>query len=617
MTPVFLTPAEVQFVRNRMCRGRAAREKNLDGDLRGLLGSARLGARVRVCALAMLLLCASSCERRNSEAPEPAKPPALQQTPPTTVARLCEQPLRAWAVLGERGTILAHTRGVCLGRVEHADDGSLWHFVAQLQGSHDPQPSWELHTWLDEDGHPRHAEFRTAEIVTRFSWLEGALLVRRLGDQLVIDDAAQVWVTPSHGIYLRELMLRLGVGGEAQGMHQRGFVPERDVITELDLSFERLDGGRALGHAGGSVLGLEGADAGLGGLLITDVMVDDAAIYRTSSDDALARFLPASPRPSYRAPAGLELIPIEIPGAQGEPTLGGELVLGADVGERERPAVLFVSGAGPQDRHGIVPNSPVDIGSHELQDSLAGAGFAVLRVDDRGVGQSGIGDDPNPGFSALVADGRRALATLAGLAQVDPDRIIIIGHGEGALIASILAAEGTRARGRKRKVAGLVLLAAPGRNLRELVYDEIRASLEGRRDGEIRTAVGRAQHVHDAALAGEDLPASSEGARRWMIEAFAEDPLGRIAKVRAPILALQGGKDFQVSPARDFALIRELIEARGAKGSEAALFDGLDHLFKREPGVSTPGHYADLRRRVDAGVIERVRSWSLLRVGGV
>lgn len=569
----------------------------------------------RVCALTLSLVCASTCERRNSEPPAQAQAPALQQTPPTTVARLCEQPLRAWAVLGEGGTILAHTRGVCLGRVEHPDDGSLWHFVAQLQGRDDRQPSWELHTWLTDDGHPRHAEFRTAQIVTRFSWLEGALLVRRLGDQLVIDDAAQVWVTPGHGIYLRELMLRLGVGGGPQGMHQRGFVPERDTITELDLTFERLDDDHAQALASTSVLKLEGAEAGLGGLRITAVLAGDAPIYRPISDDSLARFLPASPRPSYRAPQGLELIPIEIPGAAGEPTLGAELVLGPGAAHETRPAVLFVGGAGPQDRHGIVPHSPVDIGSHELQDLLAAAGFALLRVDDRGVGQSGIGDDPNPGFAALVADGRRALAALAAQPQVDPDRIIIIGHGEGALVASILAAEGTRARGRKRKLAGLVLLAGPGRNLRELVYDEIRASLAGHRDGEVRTAVGRAQRVHDAALAGEDLPASSEGARRWMIEAFAEDPLARLAKVRAPILALQGGKDFQVSPERDFALIREQVEQRGAKGSAAELFDELDHLFKREVGVSTPGHYSDLRRHVDGAMIERVISWSLARVG--
>ena len=167
-----------------------------------------------------------------------------------------------------------------------------------------------------------------------------------------------------------------------------------------------------------------------------------------------------------------------------------------------------------------------------------------------------------------------------------------------------------RAGGRKHAIAGLILLAGPGRNLRELIYDEIRASLAGHRDGEIRTVVARAQRVHDAALANEDLPASSEGSRQWIVEALAEDPLARLAKVRAPILAVQGGKDFQVSPERDFELIRAAVEARSGEANVALLFPELDHLFKPEPGESTPGHYADLRRHVDPSLIEQLVAWA-------
>ena len=262
-----------------------------------------------------------------------------------------------------------------------------------------------------------------------------------------------------------------------------------------------------------------------------------------------------------------------------------------------------------------MPDSGVDLGSHELHDALARAGFVVLRVDDRGVGGSGIGEEPTPGFRTLVDDGRRALATLAARPEVDPERVVLLGHGEGALQAAILAGEGVRVGKRKRSVAGLILLACPGRNLRELVYDEIRASLTGHRDGEIRTVVDRAKRVHEAALADEDLPASSEGARQWMIEAFAEDPLARLAKVRAPILALQGAKDFQVSPERDFGPVEALIEAHPAEASAAELLPDLDHLFKPEPGVSTPGHYADLRRRVDPRVVARIVEWATGLVG--
>jgi pimeloyl-ACP methyl ester carboxylesterase len=563
--------------------------------------------------LGLALLCA--CQR--SETVPPAPPPALHETAPATVADLCDPTLRSWAVLDEDAKIVAHTRGTCLGIVEHPEAGPLWHFVAQLQNTTDEHPSWELHLWLDADGQPRHAEFRTPDLVTRFAWDEATLSVHRLGDVLVID-AAQVWVTPTHGIYVRELMLRLGVGRTPTGLVHHGFAPERDTISELTLTLERLDDDVAQARLDTGVIGLEGAQHGLAGVQITTVLIGDAPLYRPLEHDLLANSLPPNPRPHYQPPANIELIPLEIPGTGEQPTLAGELVIAAgsttDPSPVRRPAVLFIGGAGPQDRHGMVPDSSVDIGSHELHDALAAAGFVVLRVDDRGVGGSSIGDDPTPGFLGLVDDARRSLTALAAQPLVDPKRILLIGHGEGALVASIIAAEGVRAPGRKRQshsIAGLVLLAAPGRNLRELIYDEIRATLEGHRDGEIRTAVDRARRVHDAALANEELPASSEGSRRWMVEAFAEDPLARLAKVRAPILALQGSKDFQVSSVLDFEPIRAQIEQRGTKGSATELIPELDHLFKPEPGVSTPGHYADPRRHVDPVVLERVTSWSL------
>lgn len=567
-------------------------------------------------ALAFALTLLGGCERLAADPPAPP-PPALLETAPIALAQLCAEPLRAWAVLGEGGSTLAISRGRCLGRVEHPQDGPLWQLVAQLQPVDAAQPSWELHTWVDDQGRPRRGEFRTPELVTRFAWgQDGVLRVRRLGDQLALADAGGLWITPSHGLYLREVMLRLGVGVTAAGIRQRGFVPELDTITELELELVRLEGDHAQARAGPNTLALEGAAAGLGALQINLVLGGDALIYRSytpAGDERLAPFLPAIPRPRYRAGEDLSMVPLTIPGLPGgAPTLAGELVLGdAHDHVQPRPAILFLAGAGAQDRYGIVPHSAVDMGSHELHDALARAGFVVLRFDDRGVGASEIGDDPTPGFMTLVDDGRRALATLAARPEVDPKRIVVIGHGEGALLASILAGEGVRVHGRKQSLAGLVLLAAPARNLRELIYDEIRASMAGQRDAAIRTVVQRAQQVHDAALADDDLPASSEGARRWMVEAFAEDPLARLAKVRAPILAVQGGKDFQVSPERDFALIREWIERQAAKGSEAELFPGLDHLLKPEPGVSTPGHYADLRRRVDPALIDRVREWAL------
>lgn len=573
---------------------------------------ARSLAKLFPAALGLVVVWACACKPDYAEPTQPPLP-LLHETALANVTALCNREARSWAVLDEQSRVFAHTRGACLGIVEDPELGPLWHFVAQLQGLRDPDPSWELHTWLDAEARPRHAEFRTPLLVTRFAWNGSTLEVRRLGDVLTIENAADLWVTPTHGVYLRELMLRLGVGRSETGLVQRGFMPERDAIAELALTLEQLDSDTAQARLDAGIIGLSGIEHGLAGARVTTVLAGEAPIYRPLEHDELGNSLPANPLPRYQPPDTIELIPIEIAGTGGQPTLAGELVVAAGATQAppmRRPAVLFIGGAGPQDRHGIVPDSSVDIGSHALHDALALAGFVVLRVDDRGVGGSDIGDDPTPGFLGLVDDARRALATLTKHPLVDAKQIILIGHGEGALVANILAGEG-----RKRAIAGLVLLAGPGRNLRELIYDEIRATHEGQPEGEIRTAVDRARRVHDAALANEELPASSEGARRWMVEAFAEDPLTRLAKVRAPILALQGGKDFQVSQVRDFEPIREHVERRGAKGSAVELFPELDHLFKPEPGVSTPGHYADLRRHVDPAVLERVTSWALAIVG--
>jgi hypothetical protein len=570
----------------------------------------------RLHRISLVFALALACSREQTEPPAVVVP-ALHATAGATVEQLCDDRLRSWAVLGDGGRIVARTRGTCLGPIDDPEAGRLWQFVAQLQAEGEPQPRWELYLWLDPHGNPSFAELRTAELLTRFYWDHGQLHVRRLGDVLVLDEPP--WVTPEHAVYVHELMLRLGIGRSELGMQPRAWVPERDAVAQLELALERTADDLAQAHVGATVLALRGAGQGLAGLEI-ELVQTDAPIYRALTDDVLADPLPPLPSPRYRLPAVLETAPIELVGEAGRPTLAGELVLPAGslaaTQPQRRPAVLFIGGAGPQDRYGFVPESSVDIGSHELHDLLAAAGFAVLRMDDRGVGGSSIGDEPSPGFVALVEDHRRALAALAGSAHVDPEKIVLIGHGEGALVASILAGEGVRARGRKRNVAGLILLAGPGRNLRELVYDEIRASLAGHREGELRTAVDRARRVHEAALANAELPASSEGARQWMIEAFAEDPLKRLAKVRAPVLALQGGKDFQVNPAADFAAICTLLDARAREHDSHELFAELDHLFKPEPGVSTPGHYADLRRHVDAAVLERISSWALLVTRG-
>jgi YD repeat-containing protein len=548
----------------------------------------------------------------------------LVDTEAATVASLCESgEIHSWEVLDARGQVLALTHGRCH---RDRDEGAPAPWQVECQLLQDEHARYELSTWLDDDGRPVAAQLRDGYTTRYYHWQEDRIIEHHLGDVRTLRaDAGQAttWMLPSHALFLREVMLRLGTGHEPGTLHQTSYAPDRDALSTLTIVpvRENEDGPSASASLNGSSFQFGGADAGLAGLTIDSLRnADGVEVYRSCEAHEFRTQLPETPQPSYRLSSGLELLAIEIPSTGDEPALGAEIVrltraksdseAGSSHASKSSPSpgVLFISGAGAQDRLGFVPQQGVDVGSHEIHDGLARAGFAVLRYDDRGVGLSGAGSDVTPGFEDSVNDARRAWRALALHPDVDPGKITIIGHGEGALVAMKLAQEKLKKGRRKYGVDRVVLLAAPGRNLRELIYDEIRRSHADRHEVEIEGAVRSARMIHDAALADGDLPASSEPLRDWMREVFTIDPLEELGRVRVPVLALHGDKDFQVSGELDFQVIATLLMER-EDGSEARSFPELDHLFKREPTQSSPGHYRDLGRHVDDALVQSIVTW--------
>ena len=96
------------------------------------------------------------------------------------------------------------------------------------------------------------------------------------------------------------------------------------------------------------------------------------------------------------------------------------------------PAVLYVSGSGSQDRHGF--QGGLDLGTWQILDAMAGAGFVVLRTDDRGLGKTPLGapgtKPADLGYDDLVSDARHGLKFLQGRAEVNKKKIFIVGHSE-------------------------------------------------------------------------------------------------------------------------------------------------------------------------------------------
>lgn len=498
---------------------------------------------------------------------------------------------------------MAHNQGACLGR-----DAAGHHFVTQVIPTSTPQPDYELHVWIGDDGTMTQAEMRTGMATLLMEWREDGVLVDRMGRTRLLESSSDAWFVPAHAVYLRELMSRLAIET------QKSLVLENESTAELVLRPpDRADTDPGPPQTlESSVITVEldfPAQQAIAGLHYKSVRnAEGRELYRAVEGIALAPdAVPAVPRLSYTPPPGLTIEPVTVPGNAGEPRLAGELV--HKQGEAGRPGAIFLSGAGPQDRYGFVPGTSVDTGAHTIEDALAQADFVVLRLDERGVGESELGSTATPDFSDQVSDARRAFAFLAARPEVDPNKIVIVGHAEGALAATELAKTPVLVGRKKRRAAGVALLAPVGRPYSDAIADQVRRGMDGAPAGEVEAAVEETRRLHEAIRKEEELPAQAEASRWYMRELLALDPLRSAKGVRAPIGVFFPAAGLQVAEA-DIAPLRTLVETRSRKRDTFVAFDGLDHLFKPVVGASIPADYYDPTRTVDEGFLVSLVLWA-------
>ena len=163
-------------------------------------------------------------------------------------------------------------------------------------------------------------------------------------------------------------------------------------------------------------------------------------------EKASTRKRPQTPKKPY--PYGAEEVVFENPKAGIK--LAGTLTMPKEGGPF--PAVVLVTGSGPQDRdETLLGHKPFLV----LADHLTRKGIAVLRFDDRGVGKS-KGDFNKATSADFATDAFAAMEYLANRKEIDSKRIGLAGHSEGGLIAPMVAAE------HPDKTAFIVMLAGTG-----------------------------------------------------------------------------------------------------------------------------------------------------------
>jgi pimeloyl-ACP methyl ester carboxylesterase len=267
------------------------------------------------------------------------------------------------------------------------------------------------------------------------------------------------------------------------------------------------------------------------------------------------------------------------------------------------PAVVLLAGSGGHDRNaGMSLHKTLLV----LADHLTRQGFAVLRYDKRGVGLTGGRLHPFSTIDDYSSDALAAVRFLQKQPNIDPAKVGIIGHSEGAIVAAMVAAKAPQ------DVCFIVMLGGsglPGTELKSLQDEAVRRA-DGMPEELIRLnkeqeralyQIAASSRSHVDALAAmraataalttqtkaaleippEGIPdeAFEELLSPWFRHFLALDPRPNLEKIRRPVLALVGEKDLQVPPAENLEAIRRALKQSNPHTSVRQL-PGLNHAFQ-------------------------------------
>lgn len=295
----------------------------------------------------------------------------------------------------------------------------------------------------------------------------------------------------------------------------------------------------------------------------------------------------------------------------GPDTLYGSFMLPRPAPSGKVPAALIISGSGPTDRNGNDAQFPVMDANLNFARTLAAAGIASFRYDKVTSGKTGLATHPGGqgvDFNLFLQEARDAYDLLASRPEVDPQRIIILGHSEGGLFALVLAQQ---LQGTAHPPHALVL-AAP---LSVRYLDLIKRQL----DQQYQAAVSAGQVSSEQATAAtQELEQIVTSVRQdgkfpatittpalqtlfnpinqvFFLQTDKYDPAAIAAALppTLPVLILHGEKDQQV----DTADIDHLMQGFPQAGNQRVVrveLPNVDHIFKVVTGTPNPARdYAD------------------------
>ncbi|MFH7005358.1 alpha/beta hydrolase family protein [Flavobacterium bizetiae] len=304
-------------------------------------------------------------------------------------------------------------------------------------------------------------------------------------------------------------------------------------------------------------------------------------------------------------------------------TLAGTLSLPKKEGNF--PAVILITGSGKQNRdEEILRHKPFLV----LSDYLTKNGIAVLRFDDRGAGES-TGDYAKASTIDFARDVQAGVDYLKTRKEINKSKIGLIGHSEGGVIAPMIA-------GNSKDIDFIVLLAGPGLRGDKLLLlqKEMIEKQFGVPENDIQKGQEIFKGAYEIILAStandeklknnlssyaqskfDDKTAKSfvdQITNVWWYNFLRIDPAVALAKVKCPVLALNGSKDLQVPAAINLETIKKALVKAGNKNAIIKELPGLNHLFQ-ECKTGSPQEYDSIEQTFSPIALEEISNWLLIQ----
>jgi len=309
--------------------------------------------------------------------------------------------------------------------------------------------------------------------------------------------------------------------------------------------------------------------------------------------------------------------------------LAGTLSLPASM-DTKPPVVILISGSGPQDRdETFASHKPFLV----LSDYLTRNGIAVLRYDDRGYGES-TGDFSTGTTADFAEDVLSAIEFLKKRTDIDSNKIGLVGHSEGAIIAPMVANQ-------SNGVSYIVMLAGTGTTGKEV---SLRQTLDFRNfpvadeeayEAYVHEAIEIASSDKETAIVKSELktfyqkseilasllPANVDRdefienlvATRttpWIRYFYNYNPVAEIKKINIPVMALYGTNDTQVPPKYHLQPVKDALASSRSNNYEVILLEGLNHLYQ-ESKTGLVSEYSQIEQTFAPEALEVISNWIL------